>query len=225
MVSMKALLSGAVLVGASVFITAQVVTAEPAKSARDLTKDAKQAVKDAVPTMENSAEMAEMMQKMAAYGTPGAEHKNLATWEGKWNLKVTHWMAENAPPMESPATAECKTIFGGRYVQEKVSGNMMGQPFEGMALMGYNNGTKEYFSFWIDNMSTGYMVENGTMNAEGNMLASKGDMYCPIREKNCSSASKISIIDNNTRKMEMFAPDMKTNNMYKCMEIIYTRAN
>ena len=33
-------------------------------------------------------------------------------------------------------------------------------------IMGYNNGTKEYFSFWVDNMGTGYMIENGTMNAE-----------------------------------------------------------
>lgn len=222
MVSVKALLCGAALVGASVFITAQVVTAEPAKTAKDMMKDAKQSA-PAVPGMD-SAEMEQMMAKMAEFGTPGAEHKNLQTWEGKWNMKVSHWMSEGAPAMESPATAECKAIYGGRYIVEKVKGDMMGEPFEGMAIMGYNNGTKEYFSFWVDNMGTGYMLENGTMNAEKNMLASKGESYCPIREKSCAMASKISIIDNNTRKMEMFAPDMKTNNMYKCMEITYTRA-
>lgn len=222
MVSVKALLCGAALVGASVFITAQVVTAEPAKTAKDMMKDAKQSA-PAVPGMD-SAQMEQMMAKMGAFATPGAEHKNLQTWEGKWNMEVTHWMGEGAPAEKSPATAECKSIFDGRYILEKVKGNMMGQPFEGMCIMGYNNGTKEHFSFWIDNMGTGYMIDTGTMNEKGDMLASKGDMYCPLREKNCSTASKVTIIDNNTRKFEMFAPDMVTNKMYKCMEINYTRA-
>jgi len=223
MVSVKAILCGAALVGASVFITAQVVTAEPAKSGKEMMKDAKQAAPE-IPGMDSAA-MAEMEAKMKAFSEPSAAHTSLKTWEGKWDMEVTYWMGEGAPGQTSPATAECKAIFGDRYIVEKVKGNMMGQPFEGMCIMGYNNGTKEHFSFWIDNMGTGYMIDNGTMNAEGNMLASKGDMYCALREKNCDTATKVTIIDNNTRKFEMFAPDMMTNNMYKCMEIKYTRAN
>jgi len=76
------------------------------------------------PTAEEQA----MMEKYIQAATPGPEHQRLAKLAGKWKLQVTSWMAPGAPPQKSEATAEFKTILGGRYLHQEVKGNMMDQP-------------------------------------------------------------------------------------------------
>ena len=55
----------------------------------------------------------EMMQKWQAFMTPGAEHELLKERVGKWNMKVTMWMAPRAPPTVSEGTSELTMIMGG----------------------------------------------------------------------------------------------------------------
>ena len=51
--------------------------------------------------------------------------------------------------------------LGGRYVIGKFAGTMMGQPFEGMSTMGYDNAKKMFTSTWVDNMGTGIVHYDG----------------------------------------------------------------
>lgn len=225
MAQVKTILSAGVLVVASAFITSQVMSG-PEKT---MDKGAPQ-TSDKSHGQMGSPEEQEMMKKWMEFSTPSATHEKLKQLEGKWDLKVTSWMTEGAPPTTSTATSHAKLAMGGRYLIERVEGEGMDwgdgnkMPFEGMAVCGYNNGTKEMFSFWIDNMGTGYMLDTGKMSADGKTIDSGGSMYCPMREKMCESKSKVTVVDANTRKMEMWAPDMATEKMYKCMEIVYTRA-
>jgi len=61
---------------------------------------------------------AEMMQKMQAAGTPGAQHKALQNFVGSWRVAVKFWMDPNGPAQESHGTAKVTAIFGGRYFEE-----------------------------------------------------------------------------------------------------------
>jgi hypothetical protein len=56
---------------------------------------------------------------------------------------------------EKHATCTNTMILGGRYQQSMIKGNMMGMPFEGMGLLGYDNAQKLFYSTWVDNMGTG----------------------------------------------------------------------
>ncbi len=224
MLSTKTVLSAAALIAGTAFITAQVMSGP--ETTRQTTKSIEKA---AQPAMQGSPGMEEMMQKWEAFSTPGPQHAAMKANEGKWNMKITHWMAEGAPPQTSTATANARMAMGGRYLIEDVKGEGMdfgdGQKhnFEGMAVMGFNNATKEFFSFWIDNMGTGHMLENGTGDAS-KRIETSGEMFCPMRGKDCQTRSVSTMIDANTRKLEMWAPDMVTNKMFKTMEIMYTRA-
>src|SRR3569832_401364 len=81
-----------------------------------------------------------MMNKAWAESmTLGEPHKMLAKGAGTWDAEVTMWMADGSPPTKSTSSSVNTMLFGGLYQMSKHSGNMMGMPFEGMSIAGYDN--------------------------------------------------------------------------------------
>jgi hypothetical protein len=164
-----------------------------------------------------------MMQKSWQQAmTIGEEHKMLAKSAGTWTGQTTMWMANGAPPQNTSTTTVTKTLYNGLYVQSTHTGNMMGMPFEGMSIMGYDNMKKEYFSTWIDNMGSAVLVMTGQWNSATKKLSLSGNTTCmngqdaPLREV-------FTMIDDNNQLLEMYGPDPQTGKEYKNMEIKYTR--
>jgi hypothetical protein len=56
-------------------------------------------------------------------------------------------------------------ILGGRYALLDYKGEMMGQPFQGLQISGYDNIATAYTTFWIDNSSTSFYLLKGTYDA------------------------------------------------------------
>lgn len=71
--------------------------------------------------------------------TPGDAHQALAPFVGNWKTKVTMWMNPNAQPNVSTGQSAAAWILGGRFIKENFEGNAMGQPMNGMGLLGYDN--------------------------------------------------------------------------------------
>src|SRR5947207_1231 len=65
---------------------------------------------------------------------PGPEHKILASLEGVFEAKVKAYFDPSKPADESTGILERRMIMGGRFLQEKYDGKVMGQPFFGMGL-------------------------------------------------------------------------------------------
>src|SRR5215204_428147 len=84
------------------------------------------------------------MKNWMAYATPGEPHKMLAKSNGTWNGEVTMWMAPDSPAVTSKATMVNKMIMDGRYQVSEAKGNMMGMPFNGMSITGYDNHKKVF---------------------------------------------------------------------------------
>lgn len=186
--------------------------------------DATKAVKDAAGAPEMSPEEAKMMERWIAYSTPGEAHAEMAHHVGEWNIAAKFYMEPGAPPVEGVMKATGKLAMDGRFIIEKVTGNVdFGagpQPFEGMAITGYDNHKKQYFSSWIDNMGTGMMMQTGTVS--GKVMTLEGKAYDPMIDAEKSFRSTTKIIDDNTHVMEMWntGPD---GTMVKNMELTYTR--
>jgi hypothetical protein len=162
-----------------------------------------------------------MQKAWEAYMTPGEPHKMMAAEEGKWNNEMTFWMG----PEEEKATSttDIKMIMGGRYQVGTYTGNMMGADFEGRSTLAYDNATNEYISTWIDNMGTGLGVLRGTYDEGNKTIILKGNMVDPITGKEKQVREVYTIVDDNTRRMEMYetGPDGKE---VKTMEILMKRA-
>jgi hypothetical protein len=123
----------------------------------------------------------EMMKAWTESMTPGPQHKMLEESVGTWDAEVKMWM--NGPtgePTVSKGTSENKMVFGGRYLQQDFTGDMMGQPFVGTGFTGYDNFKKKYVGFWIDNMSTGMSTMTGTLDKDGKSVTMWGKMDDPM---------------------------------------------
>src|SRR5687768_5057491 len=104
----------------------------------------------------------EMMKKAEAAGTPGSAHKALDPLVGSWNVEVKCWMTPDAPPRLSKGTSKSSWVLNGRFVQEDFKGEMMGKPFNGMSLTGFDNQKQKYNTIWVDDMSTSMLLSEGT---------------------------------------------------------------
>jgi hypothetical protein len=154
--------------------------------------------------------------------TPGPVHQMLAKSNGQWKVETTVWMAPGQEPVKGGGTCTNTMILGGRYQQSMHKGEMMGMPFEGMNLLGYDNTEKAFTSTWVDNMGTGTMTVKGTWDEATKSINFKGSMLDPMSGKNTNIKEVFTIVDDNTQTMQMFTvgDDGKEN---KTMEIKFTR--
>ena len=149
----------------------------------------------------------EMMQAWMEATTPGEHHQVLNGNVGNWEQKLTMWMAPGAPPVESTSTSTAAWTFDGRWIEENITGNVMGMPFQGRSMMGYDNFRGEYVSVFMDNMSTAPMIARGTYDPATRTFTLTGTMDdfmsgtrdIPFREV-------ITIQDDTHATMEMYAP-------------------
>jgi hypothetical protein len=144
------------------------------------------------------------MQAMMTAMTPGEHHEHMKKLVGNYNYTIKMWMDPAAPPTESTGKRTAEMILGGRFLEEKFTGNFMGMPFEGIGLMGYDNINKQYVGTWMDNMSTGIMDMHGTCDSgTWNMTGESTD---PMTGKKMTTRSVTKVVDDNTFTMEMFGP-------------------
>ena len=173
------------------------------------------------PTPQPGMDMNTMMADYAKMMAPGDEHKALGKMVGKWSLKIKMWMP-GMPPHESAGTSEFHWILDGHYMQEDATGDMMGSPFKGMNIIGYEKFRKQYVSCWIDNMSTGLGISSGFHDMATNSTTMMGQMDDPMTGSIGKwSTSIIHMVDDDHCTMEMHDPSLGANS--KVMEIDYTR--
>ena len=162
-----------------------------------------------------------MMEVYRKLGTPGAQHRLLASMAGSWDTKIRSWMEPGTLPMESTGTSEQKMILGRRFLQQEFTGEMMGGTFTGIGVTGYDNHTKKYVSTWMDSMGTGIFFFEGTGSADGKTITQESRYDDPIKGP-MKWRSVTKIVDANTHVFEMFGTD-KSGKEEKMMEITYTR--
>ena len=178
-----------------------------------------------VPAQQGEHQMTpEQQAEMEAYmkaGTPGAPHKHMASTAGTYEAKVKMWHEPGGPAEESTGTAKRTMILDGRVMTEDFSGSMMGMPFTGHGMQGFDNVTGKYWATWTDSMSTGMMLSEGTCDAQY-ACTFKGSWNDPIKKAPVQSRMTTRWTSPTTEVFEMYGPD-KSGKEYKMMEITYTK--
>jgi hypothetical protein len=164
----------------------------------------------------------EMMAIMQKYGTPGAEHAALKPLIGTFDADCTMQMAPDAPPMTSRGKTTNKFILGDRWLKGSFDGDFMGQPFQGIQLLGYDKLKKKYVSSWIDSMMTARMDSEGEADSAGKVITLSGTCDCPFENRPKTMKTVITIVDNDHHTMEGF--DVTDGKETKTMTIKYTRS-
>ena len=179
---------------------------------------ASHATKPAKPAMDPQA-MEAMMEKAA---TPGPQHERFKRLEGNWTMVVKMVMDPSQPPQESTGSSVIHTLMDGRYMQEDATGQMMGKPFTGMGLTGYDNVLKKYVGTWIDNSGTGIMTSSGSADPSGDTIHWTGESSDPMTGKLAHFRMVTHYTDDDHFNYDMYGkrPDGKEALM---MSIAYTR--
>ena len=170
---------------------------------------------------EGKMDMHAMMDVYKKLATPGAPHKQLASMAGTWNTKTKSWMDPTQPPMESTGACEQVALLDGRFLQQTCTGEMMGSPFTGIGITGYDNHTKKYVTTWMDSMGTGIYFFEGTASADGKTITQESQYDDPIQGP-MTWRGVTKIVNDNSQVFEMYGTN-KSGKEMKMMEITYTR--
>ena len=166
----------------------------------------------------------EQKAEMEAYtkaGTPGAPHKAMAAQAGSYTTNVKSWHAPGQPPMEETGSATRTMALDGRVLVEEYKGSMMGSPFTGHGMRGYDNVTGKYWSTWTDSMSTGLMVSEGTCDDKG-ACTFKGSWNDPVKKTEVTARMTSRWASPTVEVFEMYGPG-RDGKEFKMMEMTYTK--
>lgn len=151
---------------------------------------------------------------------PGAEHALLKSFVGTWDAAIKGYMEPGKPPMENRGT-ETVTAMGGFWVVVDHQSEMMGQPYHGHGMRGYDALKKKYVSTWTDSMSGGLMLFEGTYDEATKTFTMFADAPGfdgkPARWK---GVHVLKGADQSVFTLSAPGPDGKD---FVCMEITYTR--
>ena len=178
---------------------------------------------DKAPAMPAGMDPA-MMEAMMKAAQPGPQHAALKKLAGTFDATVSMKMTPDAPEMTSKGTLVSQMIYGDRYLKSDYTGDMMGQAFKGMSIVGYDNMAKKYVSFWMDDMSTGPMMVQGTGDDAAKTVTYSGEMLCPANGQMMAFREVIKIDDSDHYSVEMFQKDPASGKEFRGMEIKYSRA-
>ena len=93
---------------------------------------------------------------------------------GEWSGTTKTWFEPDVVADESPMTGVIKPILGGRFLTHEYSGSLSGNPFDGVAIFGFDLATGKFQAAWVDSfhMSTGIMFSEGEPGERFNVLGS-----------------------------------------------------
>lgn len=165
----------------------------------------------------------ELIKAMEQAGKPGPGHAKLEPLAGSWTYTCKFWMDPSKPPLESKGTIERKWILGGRFLEEKVVGTGFdGKPgFEGLGLIGYDNGQKKYTSSWACSMGTGTCTGLGASDTSGTKLTFQTESFCPLQKKIIKGRDEMRIESSDKTVAESFV--IEDGKEVKMMELVSIR--
>jgi hypothetical protein len=161
---------------------------------------------------------AEKIKQMEAAGTPGPAHKALDAFVGEWKAEVKCWGEQGGEPNVSQGTSKASWALKGHFVEEEFHGEMMGKPFIGRTLMGYDNLKQKFNTVWVSDMQTSIFTSEGKGENGNKVITLEGKSDCAATgQKDVPMKSVYRVISPDKFVFEMF------NDGDKSMEITYTR--
>ena len=166
----------------------------------------------------SDADKKEMQKKMEAAGTPGPAHKALDALAGNWKVEAKCWMEQGGSPTVSQGTAKISSILNGRFLEEEFHGEMMGKPFTGRWVIGFDNTKQKFNSVWVDDAHTSMITSEGKGDNGYKVITLEGKADCPATGRKDIPLKQV---------FRLLSPDKHVCEMFhdgeKKMEITYTR--
>ena len=154
--------------------------------------------------------------------TPGAEHNDLLSAVGKWNVACTYYMDPSQPPMQTQAVETIEPC-GGFWTVSRFESDFGGMPFLGRCTMGYDPRAGKWIATWVDSMMPHMYVMEGNYDDAGKVLTMNSEGPAPGSGETTNYRSTWEKLDDGNRRFEMFVTLPEVGEV-KMFTHIYTRA-
>jgi hypothetical protein len=111
---------------------------------------------------------------------PGKEHELLKQFEGEFDVVAKFWMDPAKDPMESKGSKKARIAYGGFWLVSEFTGDMMGQKFEGVGVLGYSPFKKKYVGTWYDSMMPHLFSSEGEADKDGKVWTMIAESIDPM---------------------------------------------
>jgi len=144
-----------------------------------------------------------------------ALHADCGTWDADFEMVMP-----GAPAMQSKCRETVVPICGGKWTWSNFSGEIMGMPFEGHALTGYDSKAGKVVSFWVDSMTAPFMRTDGVYDPKTKTFTMRGKSY-DEQGRVAPVVSNFAATGKDTRELEMTFGEGEAQSV---MTISYRRA-
>ncbi len=152
---------------------------------------------------------------------PGVEHEQLKQMTGLWDAHVKCTFEPGKSPQESKGGYTGKLDVGGYFLVTEFKGEILGKPFQGRGLTGYDPFKKKYVGVWVDSMSPALYTMEGAFDKSGKVFTEIMDGPDPQgKPMKMRATTEIKGQDQMHFQMHVRGPDGKESLI---MEIAYTR--
>jgi hypothetical protein len=153
---------------------------------------------------------------------PGEGQKRLDFLVGTFDVKVLIWIDPSKPPNESQATSVASWVLGHRYVQQMLTGYVLGERWDGIGYAGYDNLAKTYVACYMDSGSTGMEWYTGAIDADGKLAKLTATTTDAITFKPTKLEMRLSIDPNGDHVTSLWQEE-QGGKMVKIMELQFKR--
>ena len=153
---------------------------------------------------------------------PGDGQKRLDFMVGTFDVKVKVWINPGEPPIESKATAVASWVLGHRYIQQMLSGFIMGEAWSGIGYAGFDNVQGQYVACYMDTGSTGMEWYTGNMDADGKNAKLTATIADAITLKPTKLEMRLTMSPDGNHVTELWQEDVG-GRMFESMELTYIR--
>lgn len=177
----------------------------------------------AAPSAETAPDPAAIEQGMRQMSTTGAEHAALKRSVGEWTVATRMWMDPGAEPIAGKGTATVSEMLGGKWLRQDYHGDMMGTPFDGQLISGYDTIAKRYVAVWVDSFSTAMGCMTGESNDGGKTITYRQHLeLSPMTGGPVDFRYVITVQSDDQHTMEHYVHPQGGAEV-KAMELVYTR--
>lgn len=147
----------------------------------------------------------------ALYMTPSSIHELLSKYEGEFQMTI-EMNGLNEPVL---INSSHKMILGGRFLELKQKGKMMGMDYESIYTIGYNTIDSTFSMTTITNMGTGTLALQGEWSQEKVKATLHGKVTNPVSKQTINVRQTLEFIEGNTIHIQSFdqegdKPEKKT---------------
>ena len=169
-----------------------------------------------------AADSKAIVKAMDAAMDPGDGQKRLDFMVGTFDVKVKVWINPGEPPIESKATAVASWVLSHRYIQQMLSGFIMGEAWSGIGYAGFDNVQGVYVACYMDTGSTGMEWYTGSMDPDGKSAKLTATIADAITLKPTKLEMRLTMSPDGNHVTELWQQDLG-GRMFESMELTYIR--